>query len=295
MTQIVERLRSGRENASVLQLQLVKLRGRYDGLVFVFEGIEDVPVYEELIRKIPSCQTYEPLPARGKKQVLNLLGGLHGEDLIRGVYFFVDRDFDPPARQHNHLHELDAYSIENLLCTEEVLESVLKDELRCAGTPEARIPAKNALNAFLAELEEKCAEVNLHLFYARRSGRDVTRKPERINQIVNISLSQVERSYSDLSHILETQPACRPEELESAKEDWLALAPDLRQRGKYKLEAFRKWLKTLCEDATSADPTLFPESRSNIGDPASCSKRRFASCVSPPASLVTFCSALRMT
>lgn len=289
MSELVNRLRSSRDNISVLRLQLLKIRGRHQGLIFVFEGPDDVAVYEEWLRHVSNCRDYEPLPASGKKQVLGLLSSLSGSrpDLIKGVYFFVDRDFDLPVSPHSHLYELECYSIENLLCTDAVLESILKDEFRCAGDIDLRNSIKAKMASFLHELDEKCSEINLRIFEARRKGRKIVRKPEKIGQIVRIEITGISSAYNSIDEIFQAEPVSTGVEIDLARSDFIALPDELRQRGKYKIEAFKKWLKLLADDAGCDSPQIFP-SRVKVNDVNFSSLRRFASCAQPPQSLINF-------
>jgi hypothetical protein len=292
VTDILTRLRDSRENPSVLQIRILNIRSIFIGAIFVFEGRDDVAVYEEWFKEIAFCPTYEPLPADGKKQVLGLLMQLTetAHHLLKGVYFFIDRDFDPEATAHPQLHELQAYSIENMLCTSEVLDSLLKDELRCAGDLNTRSAIHESFNSFCSDVSKHCEEVNLHLFAASRLGKQVKTKPEKIGAILNITLDLVSPSYERIENILTLNPPLSSEEIQTLKIEYDGLPLLLKDRGKYRLDAFRKWLRLITEDAKSANPTKFPKQNSSVGDAGSVGLRRLASGSKAPQTLFDFCS-----
>jgi hypothetical protein len=64
----------------------------------------------------------------------------------------------------------------------------------------------------------------------------------------------------------------------------------LKHRGKYQLEAFRKWLGLVADDLKSTAPKYFPKQVAAAGDPRAASLRRFASGTKPPQTLVDFCN-----
>ncbi len=70
---VVDQVRAQRKNPNVLRLKILKIRGEDPtAFVFVFEGVDDVAVYEEWIRRIIDCPEYESVPAAGKEQILSL-------------------------------------------------------------------------------------------------------------------------------------------------------------------------------------------------------------------------------
>jgi Protein of unknown function (DUF4435) len=293
MTNMLDRLRDSRHNPSVLQIRILHIRSRLsECAIFVFEGPEDVPVYEEWLGKIASCPHYQPLPGSGKKQVLGLLQQLGQSELrlLNGVYFFVDRDFDPQAAPHPQLHELQAYSIENLLCTPEVLESILRDELRSPADLDTKQKIHDAFAKFCQDIGTHCKPVNLGLFAAVRLGRTVIAKPEKVSQIVDVDIESASAAYVNVDDVLTIEPPINVDEIQQVRSEFDVLPAPLQQRGKYRLDAFRKWLRLVTADAKSDPPKYFPKQNLTVGDPGSATHRRFASGVRAPETLVDFCN-----
>ncbi len=163
MTDLIDRLRYSRKSPSVLKLKLISVRSvRPDTLVFVFEGREDVGVYEAWISRTTAKPVYEPIPGNGKEQLIGLRDLLSAEDsqLLRRVHFFVDCDFDEFPPPDDHLFTLNSYSMENLICSKETLESLLTDEFRCAGSPEQRQRIVDQFERICRDFKNSAAEMD---------------------------------------------------------------------------------------------------------------------------------------
>src|SRR5690625_5120984 len=122
---LVSKMREGRRSPAVLKTALSHLRSvRPDSAIFVFEGAEDVGVYEVWISRCKICPEYEALPGKGKDQLLGLRKMLREDTtgLRRAVYFFLDRDFDGLKGQTSgaDVYVHDTYSVENCLACDEV-------------------------------------------------------------------------------------------------------------------------------------------------------------------------------
>lgn len=292
---IVESLRSSRKHPSVLKLQILRIRGQDpDVLIFCYEGPQDVPVYEEWMKRIEGCPKYEPVPGAGKQQLIEYYKQLldHGDPLLEKVYFFVDRDFDLPVDESDHLFELDCYSIENMVCNEEALESLLRDEFRRSGEVVERARIRAEFANLLKSFESHCEPVNFLLFAAQRTGACVVKKPEKVTDIVSICVDSIECAYVDPSEIVVVDGLPNNGRLNVLRAEFAALPEVLRQRGKYLLEMFRRWLRALVEDLKSPTPILFDAQDDRLpGDPSCVSLRRLASGVSVPQKLKRYMEA----
>lgn len=288
----IDALRASRKNPSVLKIKVLKVRGEDpDVLIFCYEGPDDVPVYEEWMAKLERCPCYEPIAGAGKQQLLALHKSLSdsADPLLEKVFFFVDRDFDQKMEINPNVFELDAYSIENLLCTEEVLESILRDEFRRAGSIFERARVRAKFIELRGEFLQCCMSLNFLLFVAQRTEAIVLKKPEKISEIVNISVDKITLAYADLVDIVVVQNPPVGEELELLRAEFNDLPILLKERGKYLLEMLRKWLRLLAEDLKSSAPIMFDSSDKRLpGDPSALPLRRFASTVSVPQSLSNF-------
>lgn len=291
MSDLIERLRNSRKNPSVLKLKLISVRSIHpDTLVFVFEGPEDVGVYEAWISRSTSKPVYEPISGCGKEQLIDLRGILMAEKspLLRRVHFFVDCDFDDYPPQDEHLFILNSYSIENLICSKEALESLLTDEFRCAGSPEQRQRIVKQFETICTDFKKISNDINFLLFTARQLHIDVLKKPEKVSEISEIRLAEVVPQFRNASELVSLERVPTSAEIDSLTKKFSKL-PDARaQRGKYVFQMFRRWLSALTEDAKSDAPTLFEKTTPISGDPSGVTLRRLASSSTLPAGLDSY-------
>ncbi|ATF84424.1 DUF4435 domain-containing protein [Burkholderia gladioli] len=288
----IDELRLSRKNPSVLKLKVLKILGQHpDIFIFIFEGPDDVPVYEEWLKRIDSCPKYEPLPGAGKQQLLAYYDLLikDSNPLLEKIFFFVDRDFDLPIEKCKNIFELSSYSIENLLCAEEVLESVLRDEFKKAGEPSERTVACEKFREALDQFAEYCTPVDFILFVAQRKSISVIKKPEKITQIASISMDLIHVAYENLDEVILIDGRVEEGDLAQLRMEFDSLPRVLRQRGKYQLDMFRRWVRLLAEDIRSERPIIFAERNERLaGDPSSASLRRLAASTTTPTGLAEF-------
>jgi hypothetical protein len=289
---LLDSLRNSRKSPSVLKMKALKIDGEHPAvLIFFFEGVEDVPVYEEWLARIEGCPRYEPVPGAGKQQLMAYYDQLvtAKDPLLMKTYFFVDRDFDPPLPNLSHLFELPAYSIENLICNDAVLDSMLRDEFRRAGAVAERTKIRAKFSALCGDFYRCCLPVSFLLFVAQRGGLTVEKKPEKVAEIASIAVDGIAPAYQDVNDIVQITKLPAAQELKAYEESFEQLPTVLQHRGKYVLEMFRKWLRVLMEDFKSTHPRLCEKQDERIpGDPSSVSIRRFAGATPPPYELVQF-------
>lgn len=290
---IVENLRDSRKRPSILRLKVLKIRGeRPDILIFIHEGIEDIPVYEAWLSRINHELIYEPVPGTGKEQVLSFYASIIDDELSRNVAFFVDRDFDLEQKNKDRIYELPAYSIENLLCVREAIDSVLKDEFRCAGAIEERSRIIGVFGAIQENFRIISDCVNFQLFVARREGVKVLKKPDSSSEIAIIELETVSAAFADCKEICEIEGAASEYRLVELRKEFDSLAEGLRNRGKYELDLLKRWLRRLSDDKRSDYPKLFGSPGRVQGDPGTLSMRRLAIASPLPGGLSDFVQSL---
>lgn len=286
---LVDVLRDSRRSPLVLKTQLLGVRSRsQDVYVFIFEGPEDVPAYEEWLRRLETPH-YEALPGAGKEQLLALREMLGDEELSRRVYFFVDADFDEDAAEDVRVFALDAYSIENLIIGKDVLESLLRDEFRCAGLIEDKCRVHEAYEEVMRSAEERLLDLNRTLFIARRERLRASTWPDKITSHFAVSLRGVSGPAVDWISQLGYAGRVRSSRMEQLANEFAGLASHRAQRGKYALQIFRAWIGVLLADRKSARPMLFTESIPTLGgEPQNASIRRFAAAAAVPVGLRDF-------
>lgn len=268
---LVARMREGRQSPAALKIALSHIRSAKPAvIVFVFEGLDDVGPYQVWVARCRARPEYEPLPGKGKDQLLAFRQMLSADTtgIKDRVFFFIDHDFDGlkgmPPGPDVYVH--DAYSAENHLVCEEVLDSLLIDELRCAGAPLVRESVLESFRSVRQKFHAHVRSLNFRLFLATRIGIKVLNLETSISSFVSIALAEVTLvegvSVNDFLR-LSREPTSE-EELRFAS-DFDALIPSRYYRGKFEIQMFVKWITRLAEDRCSLAPKFFSE-RAKIGN-----------------------------
>jgi hypothetical protein len=261
---LLANLRQSRKSPAVLKARIISVRSREKVKpIFVFEGLEDVGPYSVWVGRCDDSVSFEPLPANGKDQILLFRSNVRpNETFLRaGIYFFLDRDFDD-LKGHATGPDLfltEMYSIENYLASERVLESILIDELKCAGEPIDR--ALSLFRVVMRNFFEAMSPANKRIFYARRLSIGLTGSgiENRIGKYVVTELESV-RAVTDPDVLRDLIPLEREAEAEETTElsiEFEGLDPAARHRGKFIAAFFLKWLDLLAEERLSATKGIF--------------------------------------
>lgn len=259
---MIRELRDAREVPAVMKLKLVTLRSNSSICVFAFEGPEDKVVYFHWVKRAAPEFVYEPFLCNGKEKVLQLREMLERDQngLSKDVYFFIDRDYDDLRGQapSDTLFMTDAYSFENYLVSEGVLEELLKNELHCHAEPICR---GNVIDLFRRQYEKFLTltrAVNFRIFIARRCKIERLRElPDRINALARIALNDVDAPAEPLEPKVLLQREPTPIEIAALEAEFNALNPAMRYRGKFALMFFRTWLQHLIDDRNHESSILF--------------------------------------
>jgi hypothetical protein len=292
MTDLIEKLRESRKSYTVLLHQITSFRS-IDNFtaILIFEGPEDIGVYETWIRRCTDNTSHELMSGNGKQQLMDLYSFLvkTKSELFSGVFIFVDRDFDVHENVSPNLFVLDAYSIENILCSEEALKSILYDELAIASKA---IPIAHILEKFhqmLESFEAVSRELNLQIFMLRRLKLKISKKPDKASEFCEINLDSISKKYSEISELMIFDSEIDANQKESLECEYFNLTSLQSQRGKYVLSFFRIWLELLTNDLKSQAPVMFTQSNSNIkGEPWNFKLRRLAICSPIPNGFLRF-------
>ncbi|PHV25249.1 hypothetical protein CSQ93_24985 [Janthinobacterium sp. BJB426] len=291
MPEIIEKHRESRKSPSVLQHSLILVRSaRPDDLVFIFEGPDDIGVYETWIGRTRFESNYEPIAGKGKEQLIGLYKKIISEnpELLRKVYFFIDCDFDVPEPADN-IFTLNGYSIENFLCTSSTLESLLADEFKCVASPVERQRIKCVFEEFLNSFQTSTEELHFKFFSARRQGIKIISKSEDSKPIVEVYLDKAVPAFQHLEDVIETEKDVDATALAALRQEFAGLHRLQAQRGKYVLCVFRRWLRLLTADRKQPTPQLFERGMPALsGEPWSASLRRLAGQSPLPAGLAAF-------
>lgn len=266
---LLNHMKQSRKGASVLKMDLVTLKSQLTNtLILVFEGIEDKGVYFHWLKIISPDIKYEPFPCNGKSYVLELRKVVDRDlnEIGKGVYFFVDRDFDDLRGEPsgNQTFMTDQYSVENYLVTEGVLLELLKNEYHCHGQPQIREIIRQAFIEIYDKFLEATTEINFLIFCARKLKiRIKPSLPDRIGKIVAMNLNDA-TPVASASEIINMARDLTPDEASLLRVDFDKLDKKERYRGKFAYLFFIEWLKHLAEDRTNVASTYFPEVPKNI-------------------------------
>jgi len=294
LTGILDAARESRNSPAVLKLKLSAIRSRNSSTwVFVYEGVDDVPIYETWIRRLSFGLSYEPMPSTGKSQVLGFRDMMLKDQtkLCSNLLFFIDRDFDELRGRAPHPNTFltDMYSVENYLVSKQVVESILIDEFRLAGDDAERKKILEIFDgAFLSFLDETRV-LNQRLFRLRQLGADAIVE-ENVSRFVDIGLtSTIKRSDASPEDIIKAKCSFIDARCAEIDRQFEVLEPAARFRGKYLLGFMKKWLSALADDRVSARPIAFTNSEPSFrADTAATNLRSLASRSATPKELKGF-------
>ncbi|MBZ3664882.1 DUF4435 domain-containing protein [Pseudomonas monteilii] len=246
----VESMKKSRATSSVLRIAVLSIRSDLkDTPIFIFEGPDDKSAYSQWIRRINPDFSYEPVPADGKEQVLKFWDSLVSleDDLLEGIYLFVDRDFDDlKGRQpHANIFMTQRYAIENYLVCVSVLREILKDELHCHAQPALRDEVVDIFTRCYEKFIAVVREINFVIFCARQLNIKVDDIPKKMSKIATISITDVSPTDPRCEKLLALGRPIHENESEALREEFSKLDPKNRYRGKFLLMFFSKWLELL--------------------------------------------------
>jgi hypothetical protein len=296
-------LRKARESSAVAKLEFGEFVSTCtpDKKVFAFEGVTDKKVYYYWLRSIDIELNFAFYVCKTKSLALQLYEAIIADegDLIKRVYFFVDRDFDDaqgrPASEK--LYITDRYSIENYLVCQHVLNDLLIVELHCNGVDALRTSILGIFNDLHKAFLQHTQELNFRIFSARRLGiAQIGDLPNRIDVLAQVELGAVSSSGAQVTDlvILEREPTSS--ELEMLRPEFDKFDPILRYRGKFSWLFFMKWLGLLASDRSEKSPKIFVDCKLPDGAvPRGFGIDAIASKSRAPESLRNFISQLTAT
>lgn len=276
-------LRSERENASVLKVDLARLRERHKcRMVIVLEGKDDLPVYEAWIKRLDESLEWEPLIAKGKAKALEFLDLLRRDKtgLATCTYVVVDHDYDGLRGRSGgeDVFVLPAYSVENYLVHESVLDSYLRTELRIVGTPDVRASVVKLYIDVRARFIEFIKPPCKVLFGAKNEavGNIRVGQVRSVIELVDGTISV--RRDASVEDLVTTQAPVSNGGLQAGERFLVEGDPVLRVRGKFLLDFFKEFCEILYQDRKSESPLLFDErAQDNSLSAASLDLRNLAS------------------
>jgi hypothetical protein len=257
-------LRRERKNVSVLKVDLARLRERHKcRMVIVLEGKDDLPVYDTWVKRIEEEFDWEPLVAKGKGKALQFRELLRRDQTGIGLctYFIIDHDYDGmrgyPSGDDVFL--LPAYSVENYLTHESVLDSYLRTELRVIGRPELRqqlVALYGQLRTEFIELVRRGCE---YLYGARNESVGNVAVGEPKSTVVMRDGKASTQAGDWVDGLVVSERDVSEDGLARGREFFDQNFAPLWIRGKFLLAFFIDFCGLLYEDRVCDQPVLFDE------------------------------------
>lgn len=260
---LIESMRDARDVPAVMKSRLAALRAvDPDVCVIAFEGIDDKTVYYHWIKQIVPVFVYEPFVCKGKTKVLQLKKMLEQDlgGLSNGVLYVIDRDFDDLCghQSADELFMTQAYSFENYLVNESVLDELLKNELHCHAEPTCREGVRQLFRRQYTDFLSVTKDLNFRVFVAKKCRIQRAKElPKTLSRVATVSLSSVTPAQEPVcaQAVLAREPTA--EEYAELDVDFANLNPEERYRGKFALMFFGHWLGLLAKERNNASSALF--------------------------------------
>lgn len=298
MIDLVGSLRNARKNPHRYFMEYLNLRSRLGEsvLICVFEGPEDLPVYDVWIRR-HYPERYEPLQVNGKENLLdlNVLLQKSADEKDARILFFADHDFDGSKERtvDDRVYFTPTYSIENLLINPRSFEDTLIYEFGLINAEQPdRKPLIEAFFTKLDDFNEKLLPVNAFIRWLRLEGVECGNLPETTTRLVSVGLEEVRPLFSErLSEVADefkaTAIPLSPTVQEHMK--WLRdHNPTKVGRGKFLLDFMKRYLLALYADRRSDKPIYFSRKDRTKPEPCHDVLRKLAGYTSTPDCLKDF-------
>lgn len=256
-----EELRQNRYNYSVAYFEFIKGIATNNDLIFMFFEGDDISYYGTRIEKY-TCK-YVPLVCGGKKEVKKV------RELVRINYpniktaFFIDKDFDDEETGQYNTFVTECYSIENYYILNDVIKSILKQELLISEINDEYKKAMKTYSKLKSEYIFAIIELNKIIMYIRKNNISTIKlnlQAFNIFKYVTISLDKVtteltkQKVFEIFKINQESIDKTRFKDIDryfnkKNKEDII--------RGKYMFEFLLKYLRLLIDDANNAGGKVF--------------------------------------
>ncbi|MCS6089445.1 DUF4435 domain-containing protein [Klebsiella pneumoniae subsp. pneumoniae] len=141
---LLDELIKAKESKNPLKQEILMARSFVDS-IYVFEGVDDFPVYDEWLKHNRHYANSCHIVAKGKKQITTLYEYstlIDDREILDNCIFYVDHDYDLERHDDHCITTLDCYSIENYIVNEAAVSNYMSDELRLDAK---HITLKNSL------------------------------------------------------------------------------------------------------------------------------------------------------
>ncbi|EPY4925422.1 hypothetical protein OA48_08360 [Klebsiella variicola] len=271
---LLDELIKAKESKNPLKQEILMARSFVDS-IYVFEGVDDFPVYDEWLKHNRHYANSCHIVAKGKKQITTLYEYstlIDDREILDNCIFYVDHDYDLERHDDHCITTLDCYSIENYIVNEAAVSNYMSDELRLDAK---HITLKNSLmsdfrsdlSIFLAAARSICKPLFIN--------HNILGKAEfyeKISKLINIEYKNIFiKENADIKGYLVDVGSSRFSELSDIFDN---LTDSRAVRGKYVFEFIKLWLNSLKENLISRGNGEIKLSKK---DPLMLEMRRLAS------------------
>jgi len=214
--------------------------------IFVFEGDDDYPVYDEWMKRNPIYMDAGHLVAKGKKQIIELYEHAiqcNDREILTNCYFFVDHDFDLFEHNSDSIVTLSCYSIENYIVNSHSAKSYLKDEFKMDITrsdllDSIRNDFESDFQVFKVLAKELCKPL-----FVNHNLNDKAKFYDKISSVINLEYKNIR--IKDNAKLLGYEVDENSEDAKVLLAIFEGFSYERSIKGKYVFEFIKYWLSSL--------------------------------------------------
>ncbi|GMB66842.1 DUF4435 domain-containing protein [Pectobacterium sp. CHL-2024] len=251
--------------------------------IFVFEGVDDYPVYDEWMKRNPIYIDAGHLIAKGKKQIIELYEHAmqyDDQEILTNCYFFVDHDFDIYEHNSEKIVTLSCYSIENYIINSHSTKSYLKDEFKMDITKSDLLESiKNDFESDFQAFKVLAKELCKPLFVNHNvNGR--AKFYDKISSVINLEYKNIR--LKDNAELIGYEFNETSEYVKELLVVFDSLSYERSIKGKYVFEFIRHWLSSLKPHLSANNDLKITK------DPLMLERRRLACATPIPEEIIRF-------
>ncbi|MBN5217909.1 DUF4435 domain-containing protein [Serratia ureilytica] len=251
--------------------------------IFIFEGVDDYPVYDEWMKRNSMYVNSGHLVAKGKKQIIELYEHAikyDDQEILKNCYFFVDHDFDTFEHNSDSIVTLSCYSIENYIINSHSAKSYLKDEFKMDITRSELLDSiKIDFESDFLQFKKLAKELCKPLFI-NHNVNGKARFYDKISSVINLDYKDI-RIKED-AKLIGYEVNEDAEDVKALIVIFDNLTHERSIKGKYVFEFMKIWLSSLKSHlSTNKDLRI-------TKDPLMLERRRLACATPIPKELIKF-------
>lgn len=279
---LLDELMKAKESKNPLKQEILMAKSFVDN-IYVFEGVDDFPVYDEWLKQNNHYANSHHIVAKGKKQITTLYeysSLINDREILDSCIFYVDHDYDLKNHNDQCITTLDCYSIENYIVNEYAISNYMSDELRLDAK---HILLKQSLmsdfrsdfSTFLSIARSICKPL-----FINHNMVGKTEFYEKISKLINIEYKNI--FIKDDAEIKAYQVDTNSDRFSELSDIFDNLTDSRAVRGKYVFEFIKIWLNSLTGNLIGREEYGIKPSKKN---PLMLEMRRLASATPVPTEI----------